>query len=146
MRCIKSSTETHLRSNTAACLFVHQMRLIVAKNHSIIFIVSVLHSFKKAKWLCQINSILTQISLLIMVFSWKEKITVGIEILNSVVLVEFFLVPCPLLGHFPMEFNNFLRIIFKLCELHIAIFQKHDILPSQIFITLGEKINLRQFC
>ena len=45
-----------------------------------------------------------------------------------------------------MEFNNFLRIIFKLCELHIAIFQKHDILPSQIFITLDEKNNLRQFC
>ena len=45
-----------------------------------------------------------------------------------------------------MEFNNFLRIIFKLCELHIAIFQKHDILLSQIFITLDEKNILRQFC
>ena len=91
MHCIKSSTGTQLTSNTAACLFVHQMRLIVAKNHSTIFIESVLHSFKKAKWLCQINSILTQISLLIMVFRWKEKITVDIEILNSVVLFEFFL-------------------------------------------------------
>ena len=45
-----------------------------------------------------------------------------------------------------MEFNNFLRIMFKLRELHIAVFQKHNILPSQIFITLDEKINLRHFC
>ena len=29
--------------------------------------------------------------------------------------------------------------MFKLRELHIAVFPKHDILPSQIFITLDEK-------
>ena len=38
-----------------------------------------------------------------------------------------------------MDLKNFLRIMFKLRELHIAVFQKHDILPSQIFITLDEK-------
>ena len=52
---------------------------------------------------------------------------------------RLFLVPCPQLGHFLMDLKNFLRIMFKLCERHIVVFQKHDILPSQIFITLDEK-------
>ena len=42
-------------------------------------------------------------------------------------------------GHFLMDLKNFLRIMFKLCERHIVVFQKHNILPSQIFITLDEK-------
>ena len=44
-----------------------------------------------------------------------------------------------------MDFINFLRAMFKLHELHIAVFQKHDILRD-IFITVDEKINLGQFC
>ena len=52
---------------------------------------------------------------------------------------RLFLVPCPQLGHFLMDLKNFLRIMFKLCERHIVVFQKHNILPSQIFITLDEK-------